>query len=336
LARIDIDPPDNHHIVAAGGNPLHPADRPTTWTRFGHQTGQVSCSVANHRHRKTIQCCENELSHLTIGKGFQRFWIDDFGIKMIFEKMSAVLVHTFRPDTGTADFCETVNVVSLDSGFGFDLLPHFVRPGFRTEHPDSHRQFPEIDPHFSRLVNDMQKIRGGAGDNGCPKIPHEHHLPFGIAAGNRYNGNTEGLPAIVQPKSAGEKSITVGILQNVSGTDSVTSQCPFDSFCPNGEIPLCVSDDNRLACRATGSMHPNDLIHRDGKETEGIGITQHLLRNEGQFVHIVETFDVVVLHPQMLHLSVIPRAVCVSVAEDDFKFFPLELPKSIRREVIEV
>jgi hypothetical protein len=65
---------------------------------------------------------------------------------------------------------------------------------------------------------------------------------------------------------------------------------------PHIDVFPGIADDGGVSGGARGSMHANDLVARHGKHREGVVGAQIVLGGKGEFLQVVQRFQVVGMH----------------------------------------
>ena len=253
---------------------------------------------------------------------------------MILENMNPVVTAALDSHPRSAHFRESVNIERLDSRQFLDPPAHSLGPRLRTEEADADRKIPQIHAHLTGLLAQMNEIGRRTADSRHAEIAHQHHLPFGVSSGGRNHGCAEGLHAVVGAETAGEQSVSIGVLNNVAAVDSPHRKCAHHAADPHINILFGVADNDRFSGRSAGGVQPDHLFHIQGKKTERIGVPQILFHHERQFGNIFQRADVGGFYPLFIHSLPIHLHVAVLMLNDLLKPLELNLPEQRTRNVI--
>ena len=128
----------------------------------------------------------------------------------------------------------------------------------------------------------------------------------------------------MEAHAAGEEAVAVGVLNDVSGTDSRNHQSAHGGFLPAGHVFSSVGDDDGGSGRSGTSLQSNDVFHGNGKKPEGIGVPKVDFLEEGQLLDVLHFLDAGVVQTLLLHAGPKERLVLVGVGDDIFKPFELD------------
>ena len=91
-----------------------------------------------------------------------------------------------------------------------------------------------------------------------------------VRAGSNPHGAAEPFGAVVRAETAGEESVPVGDVHDVTGPASGRANRTRHDARPGVDVVLRVTDDGRLAGGAGRRMDAHDLLAGDGKHSERI------------------------------------------------------------------
>jgi len=245
-----------------------------------------------------------------------------------------LLAAALDADAGTDDFGESVDVVGLDSGFGFDPFAQFVGPRFGAEHPDADRQLVHVDAVGGGLFDHIVEIGGRAADCRRPEVAHQHDLALGVAARSRHHGRAQRFGSVVCAEPAGEESVAVGDLDHVLVGEAAAGEGAFHHLHPDFEVFPGVADHDRLAGGSARSVEADHLGHGNGEQPERIGVPQIGLDRKRQFREVGQCFKIVGREIALLHAAAKEGDVGISVAYDLPQTFELEFAQIVRLHVV--
>ena len=118
--------------------------------------------------------------------------------------MHTVLLRAFEGHTGTGKLGQAVDVICLDSHGVLNVVPHLLRPCFRTEDACLQRDVIRAESHLLHPLSKISRIGGRAAKDGCAEVIDEHDLPVCIAGGSRNRETSDLMRAAIQSGAAGE------------------------------------------------------------------------------------------------------------------------------------
>ena len=191
-------------------------------------------------------------------------------------------------------------------------------------------------PFVGGLIDEVEKIAGGAADGGDAEIFHHHELALGVAAGDGDDGGAQRFRAVVGAQPAGEQAVTVGVLDDVAVVQAARGKAADHDIRPDLHIFLRISHHDGFAGGAAGSVQPDDVPHRAGEQAEGIGVAQVGFYRERQLRDVLEVLDVLRFDPEVVQAGAEKRDVLVGAAHDPLQPFQLQFAqlggrKKIRR-----
>ncbi|OPZ70939.1 MAG: hypothetical protein BWY80_01419 [Firmicutes bacterium ADurb.Bin456] len=110
LGRKDINTPDDQHVVAAAGNPLHPHMGASAGAFFGVKRRDVPGAVTYNRNSFLLNCGQDQFPLLPVRQGLTGIGVDNFSNKMVLKDMAAAFGRTFHGNSRTHYFTEPVNI----------------------------------------------------------------------------------------------------------------------------------------------------------------------------------------------------------------------------------
>ena len=335
LAREHVHAMDDEHVVGARGDAVHDAHGATAMrTGAGAQPREVAGTIAHHRRAEAVERGEHEFALFAVGKGLERFGVDDFGIVVVFPDVETATT-AVAGDARTRNLGESVDVVGDDARFPFDRLAHRIRPGFGAE--DAVAQFrvaAEVDAELLRDFDDVEEVGGRAGDRGGAEVAHEHQLLFRIAGRSGQHGAAEVLAAVVEAEAAGEESIAVGNLEHVLVGESVHREAARGGVGPDFDVALAVGNADRLARRSRGAVEAHDFGHRRGGEPGGVFIAQIGLLHEGELREVGERHEVARFDARFVAAAAEERHALVFVGDESLEFRELQRAKFLDGHVV--
>jgi len=260
--------------------------------------------------------------------------MEDLGIEVILENMRPRLAFALHGHAGPDDFRQAVNVVGLDAAVSLDAAAHGLRPRLGAKDAGAQGQVLELDARLRRLVNQVEKVAGGAADGRDAKILHHHQLAGRVAPGNRDDRCAQRLGAVVRAQPAGEQAVAIGILDDVALVQPAGGQAAQHDIGPNLHILLGVGDDNGLARGAAGGVQPHDLPHRAGKQAKGIRVAQIVLPGERQLGQVVQRLHVPGSQVAFLHALAEQGDAVVGALDRGFQPLELQVPQPRQRQKI--
>ena len=133
LAREYVYTADDHHVVASAHRLAHLNKSSAAGAFFALENADIACSVAEKREGFLVKSGEYKLALAALGEHLACVGIDDLGIEVVLVDVHSALLLTLKRNAGAACFCETVDIIRLDSEALFDALTHFLCPGLRSE-----------------------------------------------------------------------------------------------------------------------------------------------------------------------------------------------------------
>ncbi len=196
-------------------------------------------------------------------------------------------------DAGAENLRETIDVDRLKAELLLDLAAHLLGPGFSAEDTDLEAQVADVDPLFGGDLGQEETVRRGTGENRRAEVLHDHQLLAGVAAAHRDDRGPDALGTIVGAEPAGEKPVTVGVVDDVALVGAGCGEGTGHRFGPVFDVAPGVADHRRLAGRARGGVDAHDLLEGHGEEAVGVVVAHVLLEGKRQALQIVEALDLV-------------------------------------------
>ena len=78
----------------------------------------------------------------------------------------------------------------------------------------------------------------------------------------------------MRTEPAGKQSVAVSILQHITGMHTGGDKRTEHNTAPDIQVGLRVADNNRFTSRTAGGMQTDNILHRYGKQSVGIGVAQ--------------------------------------------------------------
>ncbi len=129
----------------------------------------------------------------------------------------------------------------------------------------------------------------------------------------------------MKPQSAGEKTVSVGHLDDVFLRDTVTAQAAGNDLGEDPHIVFGVSHDCGVSRSSRRGMDPDDLVQGHGEEAEGIVITHFLLFEERDMFHVGQGFKVVGMESGLIKFIMVMLVVIIGMCKRPFEALVLKL-----------
>ena len=147
---------------------------------------------------------------------------------------------------------------------------------------------PKIYPLFPGLFSHEEGIGRGAGQHRGAEVLHDHNLAFGIPAGHGDHRCSQTLGAVMCSKSAGKKTVTVGVVDDITLVDPGGDKGAGHQLGPDVDVFPGIADHGWFAGSAGGCMNPDDILHRRGKQAVGVAVSHILFEGKGQTLQIFQ------------------------------------------------
>src|SRR6266487_6852440 len=134
LARVDVDAPDDQHVVGATDHLRHADEGPAagTWARI--DSGDIAGPVAQDRHGLPGQRGEDQLAKGPWRQRRAGGGVDNLREEVVFvDVQPALRLDAFAGDAGADDLREPVDVERLQAEQRLDLDAHRLGPWLGTE-----------------------------------------------------------------------------------------------------------------------------------------------------------------------------------------------------------
>ncbi len=235
---------------------------------------------------------------------------------MIFPDVQAVLgLHAFLRHAGADHFRQAVDVGGVHVEGLLDLGAHRVGPGLGAEDAELQRRSARVEALPLELVRDRQHVARRHRDDVGLEVVDQLHLPLGHAAGDRHHRAAEPFGAVMRAEAAGEQAVAIGVVHQHAGAAAGGADRARHHVRPDVDIALRVADHDRLAGRARGRMHANQLFARHCEHVEGIIVAKIGLHREREFGEIGELFEIGRMHAGRIERLFVMRDVVIGVPE---------------------
>jgi hypothetical protein len=131
----------------------------------------------------------------------------------------------------------------------------------------------------------------------------------------------------MRAQAAGEKAIAIRILHDVAGVQPAGGETAHHHRGPDIHILARVRHHDRLAGGAARRMQAHDILHRTGKQAEGIRVAQIGLGGKRQGGDVFETLQIAGLDAALLHARTVQRHGRPSPLDDAAQPAELQLPQ---------
>jgi hypothetical protein len=122
---------------------------------------------------------------------------------MVFEDVQAIMPAAFGSHARASQLRQSIDVESFQAEKRFNLAPHAIAPGLRSENPNSQLYANATSGRIKSFGQD-QRVRGRATQDRGSKVTHQHDLALGHARAGRDDCCSNRLGAKVQTHAAGE------------------------------------------------------------------------------------------------------------------------------------
>ena len=109
----------------------------------------------------------------------------------------------------------------------------------------------------------------------------------------------------MKPESAGEKPVSVGVLNNIVRPDTGRPKIAGHALGPLIQVVLGIGPGNRFAGGSRRGMNPDDILHGDGAQAKGIVVAQVVFDGQGKFGDVFKGFDISRLDAQFIKFFLI-------------------------------
>ncbi len=272
------------------------------------QHREIPRAVADHREGLFGNGGEDQFARRSIRQGLAGLGVDDLGDEVVLENMQSVLrFNAFDGHSGTHHFAQAVDVHGLEVELAFNFLAHALGPGFGSENAGLELEVTEADAHIFCRLRDVQRVGRSAGEHGRAEILHDHHLAFGVAAGDRDDRGTQSFSTVVHPESAGEQTVAIGIVDDILPARAGGGQRTGHELGPGLNVAGGVAHHGGLAGGAGGGMDARNEVHGHGEHAIGVVVPQVALVGKRKFVQVRQDADVLGLHAGLVKPPAIKR-----------------------------
>ncbi len=149
-------------------------------------------------------------------------------------------------------------------------------------------------------------------------------MPVGHAARYGDDGHAEALAAVVQPQSAGEEAVAVGIVEFHAGQGAGTAQRAGYHFGEHVNIGAGVAHDGGFAGGAAAGVYAHEIGRRHGHETEGVLVAEMRFDGKGEAPDVINAFDGANVNAVGIPLAAVEWLVFVHIAHEADEAFALQ------------
>ena len=292
LRREHVDAADDEHVVRPADHARHARERPAALARLVCERSDVLGAVAQDGHPLLGERGDEHFALLALVEDFIMLDVDDFGVEHILVDVHARLFAAFARDARAAHFGQPIvfrgeGTQNLLQGF-----VHLRRGGFRAHADEADFQIVQ-NAHLLRRFGEVHGIAGRGDERRRAEVLQEHDLPLGVARGDGNDRRTQLLHAVMQTESARKQTVAERDVEDVLVRRPRHHENARDAGRPIVQILAGIAADDGLARRARRGVQADNLLHRHGKKTERIMVSQIVL---GRVRNIFDVFE----RPDML------------------------------------
>src|SRR5208283_1709931 len=207
LARVDIDRPENEHIVRASEEPVVARQDGAARARAGDRPCEVPRPVSDERRRLFLQCRHDHLADLALGHGLKRVGVEEFHYVIIRPVVDTLVMDAVEAGTGAVELGHPRYIeYVLHAEELPDPGPHGVARPLR---PEYHLLEIDLllDPPLLHLLRHEEPHGGGAAQDGGAEIDEELTLHVEISRAHGYRHGAEALASVLEARARGPKSV---------------------------------------------------------------------------------------------------------------------------------
>ena len=293
LLREADDAFDLHHVVDTTHQTGVPREGPSALTGFLHNIGEVLGPEPDGRESVVGQGSDDQFTLLSGGHRVEVL-IHHLHKEMIGVDVKTGPALTVIGETGTTDLCQAICLPRPEvvTPLLLELAPDLLAPCLGSEESDLEIEIPFwIESHLPGRLCEIQPIARGRADGRGSKIPCKVDLPPGVPGTRGKVQRTYLVCSVSESEPSGEKSKAIGILDDVSGTDSTCPHPTCHDLSPVVEVLFCVDVDHRLARSSRGTMQFHPVLPACYDETEWIPEPQFVLAEHWEFLDILQGPD---------------------------------------------
>ena len=157
------------------------------------------------------------------------------------------------------------------------------------------------------------------------EVHHDLKLPLRVAHAGGHSHGAHALDAVMHSQAAREKAVVHGVLEDVALLDSDHDEVAGHEVRPGLDILGGVADHGGLAGSAGRGMHPHHFLSRNGKEAEGIIVSQVLLFGSGQLCQVLQALNVLGGDARLLEFVLVKGNVFVNLLYNALETLQLQL-----------
>ena len=235
---------------------------------------------------------------------------------MVFPNRGAILgLDAFAGHTRPHDFRQTVNVDRVDAHALFNRHAHVVGPRLGAKNTDAQRSGCGVNALALVLVGNRQHVAGRDHDDVGLKVLNQLHLPLGLTAAKRHDGEAELFGAIVRAQAAGEQAIAVADVHHIARFGAAGPDAARHHGGPGVDVARRVAHHGGLAGGAAGGMDARALLPWHGKHAKRVTVAQIELGGERKLGQIAQAFAVIGVHARCVELGAVHRRVGIGVVQ---------------------
>ena len=130
LAGIDIDAPEDDHVIGAAEDGAVAGEIQAAVALSGNDAGEVMGTVADERDSFLAERGDDHFADLAVGQAFQRFGIADFDNEAVGPVMQAVVAFAVDGGAGAVHFGHAADIVAgFQPELGLNGKAHFFAAG---------------------------------------------------------------------------------------------------------------------------------------------------------------------------------------------------------------
>ena len=296
---------------------MHPRARAAAGARLVVDVGDVLRAVAQHRQPALGQVGHDQLAGFALVERGAGFGVDDFAEKMILADVQSVAVYAFARHPRTVQLAHPV-VVGHEKAVApafFDLRAHLGRAALAAQQAEPHvvGRHRELVRRLMRGFGKVEAVRGGGHNRVGLEVAHKFQLLDRIARRGGDDRRADFFQSVMQAERAGEHPVAETDLHDRLVGRAGGDGLPRHLLAPVVHILARVADDGGVPRGAGGGVDAHELLLRDRKHTERVGVTQVGLGGVGDVLYVGERFDFVRRHARFRQPFVVKRDVAVAV-----------------------
>ena len=202
---------------------------------------------------------------------------------MVFVDVHTRLGTALIGNAGAGNFSQAVDIIGLDAQLIFNIVTHFLSPGFCTENTGFQM---DLIPQalFVDGFGQISSIRRGAAQDGGLQVAHELDLPVGIAGGHGKGQGAYFMRAAIEARAAGEQAVAIAHLHHIAFIAASRHNGAGTAVFPQIQVMLGVESHYPTTSGAAGGLDAHCLLQGHSQQAIGIGVAKVGLGKEGQLV----------------------------------------------------